>query len=299
MEKTSIRNISNQYAKFDLSMICEDRYKSLKHIDMVVFTILKNQESLSINSAKMGNMKYVDDNGYIFISISQEKLRRILRIAKSTLIASLDRLEKVDLLERVKLGQMMCNRMYIGNPISTITLGDYIKRIGLELDEDLNNEYNKPNINVTNINECNKKAPTAIGAINKEASQNTSCTDNNIFISNNNNTMNQEKNKEEIKNKENDTKIIKLLKDYNFRGIDNKKANDLFKDENVLVKAINKCKNIKEFNYLVKVYDSCLYEEAYTNNSSNKGINSWQGDYVFDPNLDDEIEKMQQNKFRK
>ena len=299
MEKTNIKDISNQYAKFDLSMICEDRYSSLKHVDMVVYTILKNQESLSINSAKMGNMRYVDSNGYVFISISQEKLRRILRIAKSTLIASLDRLEKVELIERVRQGQMIANRMYIGNPISTITLGDYIKRIGIELDEEMKNEDNKPNVNVTNINDCNKKAPAATEAINKEALKNTSHTDNNINNHYNNNTMNNKKNKEEIKNKENDTKIIKTLKEHNFRGIDNKKANTLFKDENILIKAIDRCKNIKEFNYLVKVYDSCLYEETYNNNKSqSKGFNSWQGDYVNDDDLDSKIEKMQQNKFR-
>lgn len=298
MEKTNIKDISNQYAKFDLSMICEDRYSSLKHIDMVVFTILKNQESLSINSAKMGNMRYVDSNGYVFISISQEKLCRILRTSKPTLIASFDRLEKVELIERVRQGQMICNRMYIGNPISTITLGDYIKRIGIELDEEMKKEDNKPKVNVTNINNCNKKAPAPTEAINKEASQNTSYIDN-ILISNNNNTINEEKNKEEIKNKENNIKIINILKEYNFRGIDNKKANTLFKDENILLKAISRCKNIKEFNYLVKVYDSCLYEETYNNKSQGKGFNSWEGDYVNDDDLDSKIEKMQQNKYGK
>lgn len=149
------------------------------------------------------------------------------------------------------------------------------------------------------IEKANKKTPAPTEVINKEEALENTPTSNNIFSSNNNNTMNRKKNKEEIKNKGNDTEIIKLLKEHNFRGIDNKKANTLFKDENILIKAIDRCKNIKEFNYLVKVYDSCLYEETYNNNKSqSKGFNSWQGDYVNDDDLDSKIEKMQQNKFR-
>lgn len=152
--KTSIRNIDSNFAKFDLALICEEKYAKLKHIDMVVYTMLKNQESLSIASVKKGSKTYVDSNGYIFISIRQDKLCKILRTTRPTLKSSLDRLSKCDLIEVINVGNMQCNRIYVGNAESTITLGEYINKIGLELDEDVSF---KPSIDVVKVEE-NKKA---------------------------------------------------------------------------------------------------------------------------------------------
>lgn len=160
--KTNINNISSNFAKFDLSLICEDKYKDLKHIDMVVFTMLKNQESLSINSVKGGSKKYVDDKGYIFVTVSQEKLCKIVRTTKPTLITSLKRLESCSLIQVIKTGNMQCNRIYVGNPESTITLGEYISKIGAELDDDIKND--EITINTVNINDedfNNNQAATA------------------------------------------------------------------------------------------------------------------------------------------
>lgn len=160
--KTNINNINSNFAKFDLSLICEDKYKDLKHVDMVVFTMLKNQESLSINSVKNGSKKYVDSKGYIFVTVSQEKLCKIVRTTKPTLIASLKRLEACNLIQVLKTGNMQCNRIYVGNPESTTTLGEYINKIGIELDSDIENDEiitNTDNVNDEGFgdkNEANK-----------------------------------------------------------------------------------------------------------------------------------------------
>lgn len=159
VNKTNVKDIERNFAKFDLALICEEKYKALKHIDMVVYTMLKNQESLSIASVKNGNMKYVDKNGFIFISISQDKLCKILRTTKPTLKASLDRLAKCELVESVNVGTMKCNRIYVGNAESNITLGEYVKKIGAELDEE--QEEKTPSINVVNVSDENKKVAPA------------------------------------------------------------------------------------------------------------------------------------------
>ena len=174
--KTSIRNIDSNFAKFDLALICEEKYSKLKHIDMVVYTMLKNQESLSIASVKNGSKTYVDSNGYIFISIRQDKLCKILRTTRPTLKSSLDRLSKCDLIEVVNMGNMLCNRIYVGNAESTITLGEYINKIGLELDEVVDF---KPKIDVVKVEEEeNKKASS--DKTDKANMGNLKCDDNSI-----------------------------------------------------------------------------------------------------------------------
>ena len=158
--KTSIRNIDSNFAKFDLALICEEKYAKLKHIDMVIYTMLKNQESLSIASVKNGNKTYVDSNGYIFISIRQDKLCKILRTTRPTLKSSLDRLSKCDLIEVVNVGNMKCNRIYVGNAETTITLGEYINKIGIELDEQVSFT---PSIDVVKVEKTENKKVSSSG----------------------------------------------------------------------------------------------------------------------------------------
>ena len=158
IEKTSIKDvIDKNYAEFDLGLLCEEEYKSLKHIDMVVYTILNNQHGLSVKTTLNGSKRFVDKNGYIFISIGQDKLCKLLRTTRPTLNSSLKRLAEVGLVEVANVGNMQCNRIYVGKLKRTITLGDYMKdmSIGEEIDF-------VPNIEVQTINELeiNKKAST-------------------------------------------------------------------------------------------------------------------------------------------
>lgn len=179
MIKTHVGEIKNNYAKFDLALICEEKYKSLKPIDMITYTMLKNQESLSVNSVRLGNNRYVDKNGYIFIEISQIKLAKILNTTRPTLKASLDRLQACELIEVVFLGNNKCNRIYVGEAKSTTTLGDYIKNIGLELDEEL--EDFKPTIAVAKAEDVkgeNKKADAPQQAPAKDTNKNKSYNNN-------------------------------------------------------------------------------------------------------------------------
>ena len=204
IEKTSVKDILDKnYAEFDLGLLCEEAYKSLKHIDMVVYTLLNNQHGLSVKTTLNGSKRYVDKNGFIFVSIGQDKLCKLLRTTKPTLNASLKRLQELDLVEVVSIGNMKCNRMYVGKLKRTLTLGDYMKNMNIE--EEINEPI--PTIDVLNIEEAKKIAE------NKKASSTAIDEAQNINISKSNNSINKsipQNNKKDtnknktIKNKFND-----------------------------------------------------------------------------------------------
>ena len=109
IEKTSVKDVLDKnYAEFDLGLLCEEAYKSLKHIDMVVYTLLNNQHGLSVKTTLNGSKRYVDKNGFIFVSIGQDKLCKVLRTTRPTLNASLKRLQELELIEVVNAGNMKC-----------------------------------------------------------------------------------------------------------------------------------------------------------------------------------------------
>ena len=205
IEKTSINDvIDKNYAEFDLGLLCEETYKSLKHIDMVVYTILNNQHGLSVRTTLNGNKKYVDKNGYIFIGIGQDKLCKLLRTTRPTLLASLKRLEEAELIEVVNVGNMKCNRIYVGKLKRTITLGEYMRNLGIEENEAT--EETTPSIDVVNIKDINKKdlpAPTDKPNQNQNINVNNSIPqkqDNDTRKSKKNNFGNNYQNKPKNKN---------------------------------------------------------------------------------------------------
>lgn len=159
--KTNINEVEEVFAKMDLALICEERYNGLKQFDWVVYTILKNQEGLSKRSYLMGNKSYVDKYNNVFVRISQKKLAKLLKTSIPTLRNSLNRLVEAELLEIHVVGQNECNIMYIGNPVRTITFGEYVENIGKALEDEDNVKDFKPSINVDNVEDLdNKKAST-------------------------------------------------------------------------------------------------------------------------------------------
>ena len=218
IEKTNINDvIDKNYAEFDLGLLCEETYKSLKHIDMVVYTILNNQHGLSVRTTLNGNKKYVDKNGYIFIGIGQDKLCKLLRTTRPTLLASLKRLEEAELIEVVNVGNMKCNRIYVGKLKRTITLGEYMRNLGIEENEAI--EETTPSIDVVNIKDINKKAVTA----------GTDTTNSNSKNNNSNNSIPQKQdNDTSRKSKKNNFGNNYQNKPKNKNGI--KCVNDTFKN---------------------------------------------------------------------
>ena len=218
IEKTNINDIIDKnYAEFDLGLICEDRYKTLKHIDMVVYTLLNNQHGLSIKTTLNGSKKFVDKNGYVFISIGQDKLCKLLRTTRPTLNSSLKRLEEVGLIEVVNIGNMKCNRIYVGKLKRTITLGDYMKDMSIgEEDEFI------PSIEMETIDEI------------KDIKPNKSICNSDI-----NNTLFDEKNQ----CKKVESEVVKVINKscVNIRKQDLKDCEEEFTDIDKLKEALSIC----------------------------------------------------------
>lgn len=195
--KTNINEVEEVFAKLDLALICEEKYNTLKQFDWVVYAILKNQEGLSKRSYLMGNKSYVDKYNNVFVRISQKKLAKLLKTSIPTLRNSLNRLVEVELLEINVVGQNECNIMYIGNPVRTITFGEYIESIGKALEDEDNSKDFKPSINVDNVMDLeNKKASTG-GTVKAEEDYNKS------KFKNSNNIIPQNTKKDSYKKKEN------------------------------------------------------------------------------------------------
>lgn len=234
--KTNINDNERNYAKFDLALICEDRYKSLSDSDKVLYTILKNQESLSIKNAQNGNMRYVDSNGFIFIEISQVKLCKLLGKSEPTIRKSLNSLANVGLIERVSSGYQKCDKIYVGQTISTLTLGDYFKNISLEIEEENKKEDKKISIKASRIEDINKKA----SAMNTEAKENKPIK--NICDYDINNTKSFDKSQADNQERK-ESEVRKLINKscVNIKKEDIAKCEEEFADIDKLKKALDIC----------------------------------------------------------
>lgn len=310
MKKTNIKDIEYNYAELDLALICEKEYSILKPLDILVFTMLKNQESLSLSSVKQGNFEYVDDEGNIFIRISQKKLSKILRVNEKTLRESFSRLESIELIYRERVGQNQCDKIYIGEPKRTTTLGDYITQIGLELKEETKeNNSNKVALRDKLKNIGNKKVVSSPQTNNSEEDLTQSSNYKDInSISQNKNDI-QDKNNTTSKNINNN---IELLKSSGIKYIPYKKQEDLIlsMDVEILKKAIeitiNKAQN-PNWNYLISTYKDLKISDIFNNkhkeqndilyfNNQNKFRNF---DETFTKYSEDELDMIIENSQRK
>ena len=197
IKKTNINDvIEKNYAEFDLGLLCEEKYNKLKHIDMVVYTLLHNQHGLSVKTTMSGSKRFVDSKGNIFINITQEKLCKILRTTKPTLISSLNRLEELELLEIVRTGVQKCNKIYVGKLERTTTLGDYIKSLNLNDEED--EEISINTVNLKDIKQTKKDLADNTAKPSEELESKSSNSTN----KNSNNSIPQNSNSNNKSNKE-------------------------------------------------------------------------------------------------
>lgn len=272
MKKTNIKDIQYNYAELDLALICEKEYSILKPLDILVFTMLKNQESLSLSSVKQGSFEYVDEEGNIFIRIAQKKLSRILRVSEKTLRESLARLENIDLIYRERVGQNQCDKIYIGEPIRTTTLGDYIKQIGLEIKEDSkDNKHNKIPQRDKLKNIGNKKVVSSPQTNNLEEDSKKSSNYQHInSIAQNKNNI-QEENNFTLKIDQKTHENFRVLKSSGIKYIPYKKQEQFILSLNteILKTAINitaeKAK-IPNWNYLISTYEDLKYKNNSVEN---------------------------------
>lgn len=210
--KTNINEVEEVFAKMDLALICEERYNSLKQFDWVVYTILKNQEGLSKRSYLMGNKSYVDKYNNVFVRISQKKLAKLLKTSIPTLRNSLNRLVEAELLEIHVVGQNECNIMYIGNPVRTITFGEYVENIGKALEDEDNVKDFKPSINVDNVEDLDNKKASTVPPV--KANKENIKSNNSIPQSNKKYASKKEENKNKVLNNKHNNTVKNTFTEY-------------------------------------------------------------------------------------
>lgn len=308
MRKTNINDIEYHYAELDLALISEEKYASLSHRDIVLFTLLKNQESLSLKNVMLGKRDYVDSNGDVFIKIAQEKLAKILRISQPTLRAGLKALEKLNLIEVITVGKNKCNIMYIGSPESTITYSKYIENIGEEIEfNKIEKAKDKEETKVTkvkpkNINDCNKK-DLSVGADKPSSNKITDQFVNSSIPKNNNNMQ--------VENNEN-FKIIKENGITITKNTSNKVKESICNwDKTKLLQCIEYMLNNKSsiigfnINYLNKIYNNPIFMNKNNNIDNTPKVKTrfHNINESFSKYTPDELEKLlqesQKNKFKK
>ena len=289
IKKTNIKNIANNdYAKFDLGLLCESKYKKLKPIDKLLYTILLNQHTLSLYTTSNGSSKYVDKYGDIFIRMSQEILCKILDVSKPTLIAALKRLEDIELIEIHRTGIKQSNKMYIGSLDKTLTYGDYMDMLH---DEKIKEEK-KATINTTNItNLGSKKADSPTKTISHKVKSNSSKAivyQNGINMQEENDTKVAKKvnnSNESIENTQNSNgkNILELIENsgVSIKDSDLDKCVKRFTDVEKLKKALSECELLRDngIKALTREYNNIdnkknKLNEIKNNNNNNNNINN-------------------------
>ena len=218
--KTNINEVEEVFAKMDLALICEERYNSLKQFDWVVYTILKNQEGLSKRSYLMGNKSYVDKYNNVFVRISQKKLAKLLKTSIPTLRNSLNRLVEAELLEIHVVGQNECNIMYIGNPVRTITFGEYVENIGKALEDEDNVKDFKPSINVDNVEDLDNKKASTVPPV--KANKENIKSNNSIPQNNKKYASKKEENKNKVLNNKHNNTVKNTFTEYEAKELEEK-----------------------------------------------------------------------------
>ena len=132
------------------------------------------------------------------------------------------------------------------------------------------------------LNGGNKKATTAPTV---EAAKENNKSNKSICNSDTNNTPVQNKNIQE-------NIAIKLLKENNIKNINEKEAIEIFTDLSKLKKCIERVGKVRQYKYLLTTYKD--FTEA---SKSNKGINSYEGDWINADDLDERIERSQMLKY--
>ena len=278
INKTNINEVEETFAKLDLALICEEKYNTLKQFDWVVYAILKNQESLSKRSYLMGSKSYVDKNNNVFIRISQKKLAKLLKTSEPTLRNSLYRLVDAELLEINVVGKNQCNIMYVGNPIRTITFGEYAESIGKSLEEE--REEFIPTINVDKVENFDTNKKTSSTAIDEADKKDDS-------KSNSSKSISQKNKKDTYKNKKNNSnrfhncrnKVLEYTEDELDKVLENNEKakkerleSDKAKEDNVDAFVIEEC--VKESLMNKEYFESLedVYRDMVIDYISSNGI---------------------------
>ncbi|CDX00835.1 Replication initiator protein A (RepA) N-terminus [Desulfitobacterium hafniense] len=79
-----------------------------------IYAFLKDRMSLSEETTRNGNNSFVDENGYIYLIFTREKIIEKLAISKQTVADAFKMLNLTGLIYEKRMGRGLANRIYIG-----------------------------------------------------------------------------------------------------------------------------------------------------------------------------------------
>lgn len=97
-------------------------YQRLKAEAKLLFMLCRDRMSASLDSTRKGDLRFVDDDGDIFIYYSIEDLSEDLGCGRAKVIKLKKELIKYGLIDEVRQGVMKGNRIYVKNVITDIQL---------------------------------------------------------------------------------------------------------------------------------------------------------------------------------
>lgn len=250
---------AQQFYKFEKWILAEKKIKNLSPVAKLLYMVIRDREEISLKNAK----DFTDKDGCLFQYFDQVKASELLGVSLSPIKKAFKDLQEYKLIESVRQGQGKPNRIYVL-------------------------EYEISNDTLEELSYEKEKAPTCeVEDVNK----NSTCT-NSICNNNTNNTSNEEKNKD-VKTV---NEVIEILENNEIKNVNKKEACKIFTDIDKLIESIDKCGTIKQYKYLIEVYNTPFGNTAEYK-SNKKGFNSYEGSWVNDVDLDEKIEISQKNKY--
>ena len=97
-------------------------YSTLQAEAKLLFMLCRDRMSLSLDSTRNGDTRFIDENGDIFIFYSIEELMNDLGCGRAKVIKLKKELIKFNLIDEVRQGLNKANRIYVKNAITDINI---------------------------------------------------------------------------------------------------------------------------------------------------------------------------------
>jgi predicted transcriptional regulator len=119
-KRYNIADVANElFFQIPKVLVMGDEYVNLTSSERIIYGILKDRHSLSVQS------RWLDKNGDVYFVFLVEKFAREFKFAESTVKSAVKNLEKFGLLEKKRRGQGKCNIYYLLKP--NVTSDDIYK----------------------------------------------------------------------------------------------------------------------------------------------------------------------------
>ena len=148
MGRFKITDIDNErFYQIPKSLFTNDNYKGLGSDARIIYALLKDRMSLS----RKNNWK--DENGDIYLLFTQDEIKELLDVSLSTVSRAMKALKEYDLIEIVRQGLNMPNKIYIRKTVVDRQIKtsqfDTSKQVNLTNQDKSNLHTNDTDINKT------------------------------------------------------------------------------------------------------------------------------------------------------